>query len=265
MTKEITKERMALLKEAEKLLNLNFKNYEIFDRALTHKSYSHEHREKEIGHNERLEFFGDAVLKLVVSEYIIHRYPKHTEGELTKVRASAVSDNHLYRLGKKLEIGRFLHMSENERRTGGEKRKSNLANSLEAVFGATYLDQGLKGSTELILSIMKKSIDEFMLEDKQQDHKSSLQELIQGMGWPLPEYKVTKESGPDHRKLFSIQVKVGKGLKRAKSEGAGHTKKEAEQKAAKNLLEEIKRKFPGKLPRLGKKKGVPRKKVPATK
>jgi len=244
MVKKISVERQEILKAVEKLLNITFKDKELLDKALTHKSYTHESGHEKRPHNERLEFFGDAVLKLVISEYLLLKYPEHTEGQLTKVRASAVSDNHLYKLSRDLELGKFLRMSINEKRTGGEKRKSNLANLLEALFGAAYLDTGIAGSTKLILSVMKKSIDLIILEDKEKDFKSSLQEFVQRAGWQLPDYKVIKETGPDHHKLFTISVRVGKGLKRAKSDGVGRTKKDAEQEAAKNLIDEIQKKYP---------------------
>jgi ribonuclease-3 len=232
------------LMELQTLIGYQFKDLALLERAMTHKSYVHESGHRHLKHNERLEFFGDAVLKLVVSEYIMKKFPEQDEGELTKLRARAVSDNHLYKIGRDLGLGQYLTMSENERRTGGEKRKSNLANTVEALYGATYLDGGIEPASALILNLMKKSIDQIIIADEDKDYKSALQEWVQRQGQNLPEYKVLKETGPDHQKVFLVQVKVGKGLRRPKADGEGRTKKEAEQSAAKNLLTAMEKKSP---------------------
>ncbi|MBU0581224.1 MAG: ribonuclease III [Candidatus Margulisbacteria bacterium] len=236
-----TEERIINLKEIQSKLNLEFKDLALLNTALTHKSYVHEQKNKELSHNERLEFFGDAVLKLVVSEFLIKTYPDRDEGELTKIRAALVSDTSLANFSKKQGLGSFLLMSNNERKTGGAKRKSNLANALEALLGALYLDEGLDKVRPIILEFVKPELTRYEEGTLLKDYKSVLQELVQQEGWNLPEYKVTKEEGPDHRKVFWIQVKVGKGLKKYKSEGAGKTKKEAEQRAARQILQQLKK------------------------
>src|SRR3989338_5515758 len=128
------------LEQLEKKLGLTFLNKALLNQALSHSSYAHEHRKKGELDNERLEFLGDAVLKLVTSEYLYNKYPEHAEGGLTKIRAAGVSDEILSRVALKLKLGDYLHLGTNERRTGGKDRKSNIANALEALIAAVYLD-----------------------------------------------------------------------------------------------------------------------------
>ncbi|MFC1517069.1 ribonuclease III [Candidatus Margulisiibacteriota bacterium] len=235
----LSEERIEQLKKAENEINIHFNNQNLLNIALTHKSYVHEQKEKDLTHNERLEFFGDAVLKLVVSEVLLSQYPDRDEGELTKIRAALVSDTSLANFAKKRGVGNYLLMSSNERKTGGVKRKSNLANAMEAILGALYLDEGLDKVRPLILEFVKPELTRHDEGNLLKDYKSALQELVQQEGWSLPEYKVIKEEGPDHRKVFRVQVKVGKGLRKYKSEGAGKTKKEAEQRAARQILQQV--------------------------
>lgn len=222
------------LQEIEKKLGTSFLNKTLLNQSLTHSSYGHE---KKIPDNERLEFLGDAILKLVISEYLYHKFPERAEGDLTKIRASVISDDTLSYVGRKLNIGEYLLLSANEKRTGGTRRKSNLANAFEAVIGAVFLDAGIGKSRELILGLLEKEIEKVSRSGYIRDYKSALQEFTQKRKWDLPRYKVIKETGPRHRRVFWIEVKI-KG--RSYGVGRGRNKKEAEQRAAMQALQGLK-------------------------
>jgi len=227
----INKDRERELEELEKRLGITFLNKALLNQALTHSSYAHEIRQKGVLDNERLEFLGDAVLKLVVSEYLYNKFPSHQEGDLTKIRAMAISDDTLAVISGRLKVGNFLLLGENERRSGGRERKSILANTFEAILGAIYLDGGIGKSRDLILDMLRGEIEQLSEEGYIRDYKSALQELVQKKGWGLPNYHVIKESGPKHKKVFFIEAKIkGRGF----GKGSGLNKKEAEQSAAKS-------------------------------
>lgn len=219
-------------KKLEQKLKINFKNKELFWQALTHKSYAHMSGIKE--DNERLEFLGDSVLNLVISEHLYQRYPTYDEGKLTKLKSSLVNRKSLLLWAKKLSLGDYLLISEEEEKAGGRQRASLLSNALEALIGAIYQDQDWDKAKKFILGQI------FTLKGiRKVDYKSNLQELIQKKYKILPEYKVKTESGPAHKKFFGIEVKV-KG--RILGRGMGLSKKTAEQEAAKNALKKIKAK-----------------------
>jgi ribonuclease-3 len=230
-------QRLQELKELEACLNVQFRSRELLNIALTHSSYS---QEKHCGDpdNERLEFLGDAVLKLVISEYLFNRYPDQDEGYLTKLRATLISDATLATIANQCKLGRYLLLSKNEQQNGGTTKKSIVANAMEALFGACYLDGGLEQARKIIIGFMTPLLASTTT-DSLQDYKSVLQERIQALGWKLPEYRVIQERGPEHNKVFTIQVKAGKGLRYFREEGCGRTKKEAEQQAAKKALAEL--------------------------
>jgi ribonuclease-3 len=235
-------EREKELNELEKRLGIPFLSKAILNQSLTHSSFAHE---AGIPDNERLEYLGDAVLKLVITEYIYNKFPTKPEGDLTKIRATVISDETLANVADKMNLGRYLLLSENEKRTGGAVRKSNLANSLEALIGAIYLDAGLGRSRDFLLEILRGEIEKVSAEDYIKDFKSVLQEYSQKRKWELPHYRVLSESGPRHKRIFTIGVKVsGKLL----GKGSGLSKKEAEQKAAeqayKKIMSEDKKKNP---------------------
>lgn len=235
-------EREKELQELEKRLGIPFLSKALLNQALTHSSFAHE---AGIPDNERLEYLGDAVLKLVITEYIYNKFPTKPEGDLTKIRATVISDETLAKVADKMNLGRYLLLSENEKRTGGAVRKSNLANSLEALIGAIYLDAGLGRSRDFLLEILRSEIEKVSAEDYIKDFKSVLQEYSQKRKWELPHYRVLSESGPRHKRIFTIGVKVsGKLL----GKGSGMSKKEAEQKAAeqayKKVMSEDKKKHP---------------------
>lgn len=220
------------LKDLERKLKINFKNKKLLQQALTHKSYAYMYGIKE--DNERLEFLGDSVLNLVVSEHLYHRYPAYDEGKLTKLKSSLVNRRYLLFWAKKLSLGDYLLISEEEEVAGGRQRASLLSNALEALIGAIYQDQDWDKAKKFILgqiSTLKGA--------RKVDHKSRLQELIQKKYKILPEYKVKTESGPAHKKLFEIEVKV---KSRIFGRGRGWSKKTAEQEAAKKALKKIRTK-----------------------
>jgi ribonuclease-3 len=231
---QISPERLQELQEIENKLGLSFINKNILSQSLTHSSYGHE---KNTGDNERLEFLGDAVLKLVVSEYIYNKFPTHAEGDLTKIRAAVISDDTLGKIGKRVDLGKYILLSENEKKGGGQKRKSNIANAFEALIGAVYLDMGLGKIRDLIVELLRDEIELVSRAGYITDFKSTLQEITQKSKWELPLYKVIKESGPRHRRVFWIEVKIrGKRF----GIGRGPNKKEAEQRAATMAVRKIK-------------------------
>ncbi len=232
---QLSPDREKRLAELEKKLGTSFLNKNLLNQSLTHSSFGNE---KKIPDNERLEFLGDAILKLVISEYIYHKFPDRAEGALTKIRAAAISDDNFSKIGAQLSLGSYLLMSDNERKTGGVRRKSNQANAFEAIIGALFLDAGLGKSRELILKFLFESIEKFSRKGYISDFKSALQEYAQKKRWELPKYRVIKETGLKHRRVFWIEVKV-KGKKAGL--GRGRNKKEAEQRAAMQALNSLKR------------------------
>jgi ribonuclease-3 len=201
---------------------------------MTHSSYGHE---KSVPDNERLEFLGDAVLKLVITEYIYNKFPERAEGDLTKIRATVISDETLGTIGRKLNLGDYLLLSENEKKSGGQRRKSNLANAYEALVGAVYMDAGLGKVRDLIIDNLRDEVEKVSRAGYIRDYKSALQEYAQKHKRELPHYRVIKEAGPRHRRVFWMEVKI-KG--RRYGVGRGANKKEAEQRAAAMALRRIK-------------------------
>lgn len=226
------------LDEFQKIAGLSFQNIELLVVALTHSSYPRFAKKAGIQDNERFEFFGDAVLKLVVSEYLLKKHPVATEGELTKIRAQLISDKNLAFLAEKLRVGDFLLMSNGEKNTGGHKRLSNLANTMEAVLGAYYLDSGLQSVYHFFTTLLNKYKTELMTQDYAVDHKTVLQEYLQRLKRPLPDYMTVREEGPEHEKQFHVNVTIQLDRVRVFS-GVGRSKKDAEQMAAKAAISEL--------------------------
>lgn len=231
---QISQDRAKELQEFETKLGVPFLNRPLLNQSLTHSSFGHEKNQPD---NERLEFLGDAVLKLVATEYLYKKFPDLAEGDLTKIRAAVISDESFSRVGLKLNIGNYLLLSANEKKGGGSRRRSNLANAFEAVVGAVYLDAGLSKVRDLIIEFLREEIEIVSSTGYIRDYKSALQELAQKTKHQLPHYHVIKESGPRHRRVFWIEVKVkGKRL----GIGRGGNKKEAEQRAAAMALKHLK-------------------------
>lgn len=229
----LTSQRIAHLREIEEKLNVVFENKKLLNQALTHSSYVNESKMTDIYDNERLEFLGDAVLKLVVSDHIFTKYPDCAEGALTKMRAAVVSDLSLSETAKVLELGKYILFGKNEKASGGDKKKSNIANALEAIIAAIYMEHGITKAQQVVIDLLEDSITRASSQDFIIDYKSALQELSQKNKWGLPFYKVVKELGPKHKRVFWIEVKV---LGSKQGLGKGLSKKEAEQKAAMEAL-----------------------------
>ena len=235
----LSAERLRQLTHLETKLGILFHDKELLDLALTHSSWNFEHPEGK-GDNERLEFFGDAVMKLVISEYLMNRFPNANEGDLTKIRAVVVSDSMLAKKAKDIALGDYLLLSTHERRSGGDQRDSNLANAMEAIFAAAYLDQkNLKTVYEFLTVLFGDIMESAISPESIIDAKSALQEYAQKNGADLPLYEVSSEYGPDHNKTFEIKAILT--IRDQVFEGVAHgkTKKEAEQAAARKVLDTI--------------------------
>lgn len=224
---------IALLKEK---LGFKWKEEKLLFLALTHGSYTYENRRPEIEDNQRLEFLGDAVLELIVSTCLYNRFPGYTEGELTRLRAALVCEPSLVRVAKELDLGNCLLMGKGEERSGGRKRPSILADALEALLGAIYLDQGLEKAKEFILPYLEAILQDVLEGRTTRDYKTELQEILQRTAPEPVNYIIISEKGPDHEKVFTAAV-VYRG--REIGRGAGHSKKEAEQQAARLALESL--------------------------
>ena len=227
---------VASIQQFKEQTGMQFTNSELLQTALTHSSYARGGRRKSVMDNERLEFFGDAVLKLVVSDYLYQKFPSYSEGELTKLRAQLISDKNLAYLADKLGVGRFIRLSSGEKSMGGDKRLSNLANALEALLGAYFLDAGWDAVQHFFKGILTRFESELRTLDHSYDYKTTLQEWAQRQRIALPRYMVDREVGPDHNKVFHVRVVLDTRPTPLESHGEGRSKKDAEQQAAKNAL-----------------------------
>jgi ribonuclease III len=205
----------------------------LLEEAFTHRSFLNENRLTS-SHNERLEFLGDAVLELAVSEYLYAQFPDKPEGDLTAYRAALVRTTSLSETAAKLEFGQRLKMSKGEELSGGRSNPSLLANTFEAVLGALYLDKGYAAVMDFLATHLFPKLAEIIETKSFKDYKSSLQEIIQAEGNPSPEYLVLAESGPDHNKSFTVAVKIGGKIY---AHGSGKSKQLAQQAAAREALE----------------------------
>lgn len=222
------------MQELEKSIGYIFKNKELLKKALTHTSYANE---KKIESNEKLEFLGDSILEFLSSKYLYQNYPNLKEGEMTKVRASVVCERSLYKIAQKHNFSDFLYVGKSERRNGGQERPAILADSVEAVIAAIYLDGGIEETEKFIIKNLKAEINKETKHVGDKDYKTVLQEKLQIHGDVEIKYEITKEEGPDHDKKFEAQVSCdGKIL----AKGKGKSKKEAHMKAAKKALENLK-------------------------
>ncbi|HZS11116.1 MAG TPA: ribonuclease III, partial [Nitrospirales bacterium] len=225
----------------EERLGHKFRDIGLLEHALTHRSRAHEDASGGVIDNESLEFLGDAVLGFVIADMLFQRFPTHSEGYKSKVKASIVSAAALTRLAEKIDLGRFILLGRGEEKTGGRRKQAILADSYEAVIAAIYLDGGIDAAREFIVS----SFAPMLIEAGDQaaeaiftdDWKSALQEWLQANGRGLPQYRLASAEGPDHRKRFDVEVLVG-GAAAGRAEG--RSKKEAEQQAAKAALEKLK-------------------------
>jgi len=217
--------------ELEQKIDYEFKNKDLIHEALSHSSYANE-KKKQRQSNERLEFLGDSVLSVVVSQYLFEHYPELPEGELTRIRAALVCEKSLHKFALKIDLGKYLLLGKGEEHTGGRERPSILADAFEAVIAAVYLDGGLEPARKHILNFIPKNIPEkrSMLFG---DYKTALQEVIQKNPEEKIDYKLIEESGPDHNKTFVVEVCLNSNVI---GKGIGKSKKDAEQMAAQEAL-----------------------------
>jgi ribonuclease III len=221
------------LSTLETKLGIAFASKEMLEQAFIHRSYLNENRDFHLNHNERLEFLGDAVLELVVTEHLYDNYPDKPEGELTAWRAALVNTKMLASIGRELEFSNYLRLSRGEAKETGKARDYILANTVEAFIGAAYLDQGLKVAEKFIITYIFSKLPQVLEEKLFEDAKSHFQEVAQEKTSITPSYTVLKDWGPDHAKNFKIGVYLNKELA---GEGEGSSKQEAEQNAAQNAL-----------------------------
>jgi len=224
------------IKELEKRLGYQFKNKKLLIEALTHRSFFHEFPEKGGTHNERLEFLGDSVLGMVIVEYLFSSDLHFTESVMAKIKSHLVRESVLSEIADTLLLGTHLRIGKGEEATGGRAKKSLLADGLEAVLGAVYIDGGYKKVSQLILRLFREKIARLIEAGEFYEFKTQLQEETQSLFGVLPEYRVVTEEGEEHKKIFTIEVFV-KGIRFGT--GSGKTKKEAETLAAKEALSKI--------------------------
>lgn len=224
------------LKLFEKGLSYSFKKKELLFRALTHKSYINERNGPPEENNERYEYLGDAVLELAVSHILIETFPDYFEGELSKLRAAIVNETQLAEIARSIQLGKFLNIGKGEEVTGGRNKPSLLSDAYEAVLGAIYLDRGFDKAKKVIRKHFAEVLKNAGNVDFYKDYKTRLQEVSQSAYKTIPRYKLVSESGPDHKKLFVVDLVIGT---KTFGRGAGHSKKSAEQNAAKTALEII--------------------------
>jgi ribonuclease III len=221
------------VEELEKKIKVKFKNPDLLRTAVTHRSYLNEHRDYHFEHNERLEFLGDAVLELVVTDYLYLNYP-NPEGELTNWRAALVNKDMLAKVSRSLEVDSFLMMSRGEAKDTGRARDYLLANAFEAIIGSIYLDSGYEVAEKFISENILSQLEEVIKSKLYIDPKSNFQEEAQARVGVTPNYRVISESGPDHDKKFVVGVFLGE---EEVAQGEGNSKQHAQREAAKNALE----------------------------
>lgn len=224
------------LESLEKIFGYVFKDKNLLKTSLVHRSFGNEHKKYKDISNERMELLGDAVLDLVVTEYLYKTLPTSAEGELAKIKAMVVSEPVLAKISKNLELGKYLLMSKGEDITGGRDRSSILGDVFESLLGAIYLDSDFETTKEIALNHMKYWIDNAENVEEISDYKTILQEYTQKEYKVVPKYTVIKESGPDHKKEFEINVEIGADFK---GYGVGSNKKLAEQAAARELIKKL--------------------------
>lgn len=234
-----TTNRINLLQELIKNLNIKINNLNIIDKALTHSSYVNENKDLKLESNEKLEFLGDAVLGLVITEYLYNLYPDYSEGKLSKMKSRLVSAEVLSKLSNELSLGEYMLLGKGEEKSGGRKRQSNIENAFESVVGAIYLDSGFKESANFIINRFNEQfLEHFQSKEIGKDYKGELQEFSQKKFNTSPVYSVVSEVGPEHKKIFEVRVLI-KGKEYGR--GVGKSKKEAEQKASSNAINFLKK------------------------
>lgn len=217
----------------EKKINVSFKNKDLLKQAFIHRSYINENNGTGLSHNERLEFLGDAVLEIIVTDFLFKKYPTYTEGELTALRSALVNAIIVSLIASEIGMNDYLLLSKGESKDNGKARQYILANTYEALIGAIYLDQGYDIAEKFITKTLLPHTEEIVAKKLWRDAKSLVQEKAQEFVGVTPQYKVLHENGPDHDKYFTVGIYFGNDLI---AEGKGKSKQESEQKAAENAL-----------------------------
>ncbi len=232
---------MSVVEQAQKIFGYSFHQPALLEEALTHKSHLQGKQGEALKDNERLEFLGDAVLSLVISEHLAQTYPDLTEGDLSQTRAHLVRQSSLAQAARRMELGSLLRLGKGEELTKGRGKSSLLANALEAVIAAIYMDGGLGPARDFVLKALEddlRILDRSNLQASRQDYKSQLQEWCQQHFSTIPEYRLVSESGPDHQKVFEVEVSIQGAIQ---GRGMGLSKKSAEQEAAKHAYDRVSR------------------------
>jgi ribonuclease III len=224
------------MEDLEEIIGINFNNHLLLKEALTHRSYLNENPDWPVPHNERLEFLGDAVLELIVTEFLFEKYPDFNEGLLTGIRAALVNHSMLLRVSKDIGFVSRVFLSKGESKGSEKAKESIFANAVEALIGAIYIDQGYEKSEEFIKKFVLKNLDMVMEQKLYRDPKSILQEIAQEKFSITPRYEIIEENGPDHHKRFLVGAYLDNKLI---AKGEGDSKQDAEREAASNSLKEI--------------------------
>lgn len=226
---------MEKYQKLEDKIGIKFRNYDLLSRAFVHKSYINEHRNEGLKHNERLEFLGDAVLELAATHHLFEKYPDQDEGQMTSFRSALVKGLHLAEVAAELELGSYLMLSKGEEKSGGREKKYILANVMEALIGAIYLDHNYEVAESFIEKFILTKLDHIIEEGSHIDSKSQFQELAQEKVGHTPYYQLLKDEGPDHNKIFVMGAYIDGELI---AEGSGSSKQKAEESAAQNALKQ---------------------------
>ena len=223
-----------MIKDLEAAIGYRFKNIMLLQNALTHSSYANEHWHNSLKSNERLEFLGDSILGMVVAEYLYRNFPDRLEGDLTRMRADMVCENSLARIAERLQLGSYLLLGNGEEQNGGRKRSSILADAVESVIAACFLDGGMAAAEQFIQKFVLCSVPANAPQNR--DYKTALQELVQQKKNQVLSYRLVGESGPDHDKQFTVEVSLNETVV---GTGIGSSKKRAEQDAARAAMEKL--------------------------
>ena len=230
---DFSETRMEQLNSLQDRIKFKFSDIKLLNKALTHRSYANENSET-LKHNERLEFLGDSVLDILVSDYLVHEYSEFAEGTLSKIRAAVVNETCLAKLAKSIKLGNYLLLGRGEDLSGGREKASILADTFEALAGAVFCDGRFEATSNIFLPLLIEEITKTAQSWSFRDFKSDLQEYTQNKLVCIPSYKVVREIGPDHAKKFEVVVMIKNEVE---GKGFGRSKKEAEQAAAKMAME----------------------------
>jgi ribonuclease-3 len=220
----------------QRVLGVSLKDSALLQLALVHSSYINENPDFARGSNERLEFLGDAVLGFIVSEKLFHDFPDFSEGDMTKRRSVLVRGDTLARVAENIKLGGFLYLGKGEETSGGRYKPANLAGALEAVIAAVFLDRGLATTRKFVLSLLKEEMVGIVEQNMRPDYKSRLQEFAQSRYQSPPQYRLADATGPDHDRLFTVEVRIDSAMW---GRGSGKSKKSAETEAARQALERL--------------------------